>query len=139
VTVVTAMGRNGPSGLTANSVTSLSLEPPMMLACLDRDSRTLVSVQSSGRFGINVLSAGDEALARSFGSKDAEPDKWEGVDWSERQAIPLIESAVVWIGCRLNELVEGGDHVIATASVLDLDVRGGQPLIFHGGGYRGLD
>src|SRR5918994_6801436 len=83
VTVVTAIGDAGPSGATANAVTSLSLDPPMMLACLDRSSRTLASVRAAGRFGINVLAADQEPLARRFASKQPEAEKWEGVDWAE--------------------------------------------------------
>ena len=63
----------GPSGATANAVTSLSLDPPMMLACLDRGSRTLTSVRAQGRFGVNALAAGQEELARRFSAKDPEP------------------------------------------------------------------
>src|SRR5215211_2786406 len=84
VTVVTAIGEGGPSGATANAVTSLSLEPPMMLACLDRGSRTLNSVRAQGRFGVNALAAGQEEVARRFSSKDPEAEKWEGVEWSAR-------------------------------------------------------
>src|SRR5919106_2497323 len=83
VTVVTAIGPNGPSGATANAVTSLSLEPPMMLACLDRGSRTLTSVRAAGRFGVNALAAGQQELAHRFSGKDPEPDKWEGVEWED--------------------------------------------------------
>src|SRR3954453_16856376 len=75
VTVVTAFGEAGPSGATANAVTSLSLQPMLMLACLDRGSRTLRSVQSAGRFGVNVLGAGHQHLARQFSTKVPEPDK----------------------------------------------------------------
>src|SRR4051794_19203242 len=77
VTVVTAIGPHGPSGATANSVTSLSLDPPMMLACLDRGSRTLTSVRAQGRFGVNALAAGQDELARRFSGKDSEAGKWE--------------------------------------------------------------
>src|SRR5919204_2057959 len=84
VTVVTAVGPGGLSGATANAVTSLSLEPPMMLACLDRGSRTLTSVRAQGRFGVNALAAGQEELAQRFSAKDPEPAKWDGVGWSER-------------------------------------------------------
>src|SRR5881396_3548431 len=87
VTVVTAIGPNGPSGATANAVTSLSLDPPMMLACLDRASRTLNSVREQGRFGVNALAAGQEELARRFSAKDPEPAKWEDVGWSEQQEL----------------------------------------------------
>src|SRR3954449_8345175 len=85
VTVVTAIGPNGPSGATANAVTSLSLDPPMMLACLDRGSRTLTSVRAQGLFGVNALAAGQEELARRFSGKDPESAKWVGVEWSESQ------------------------------------------------------
>ena len=79
VTVITAIGADGRhSGATANAVTSLSLDPPMMLACLDRGSRTLATVGESGRFGVNVLAAGQEDLATGFAGKGPEAEKWRG-------------------------------------------------------------
>src|SRR4051794_7022811 len=90
VTVVTAIGPNGPSGATANAVTSLSLDPPMMLACLDRGSRTLTSVREQGRFGVNALAAGHEELARRFAAKNPEAEKWEAIDWSESEELPRL-------------------------------------------------
>ncbi len=138
VTVVTAIGTGGPSGATANAVTSLSLDPPLMLAALDRGSRTLSSVRSSGCFAINVLAAGQEELARRFASKGPEPSKWEGVGWRERDGVPRIDGAVAWFRCELRELLEGGDHLILTGAVVDSEAPGGEPLVFHGGEYRGL-
>src|SRR5215203_7156677 len=81
VNVVTAVGPQGPSGATANAVTSLSLEPPLMLACLDRGSRTLEVLRAAGHFGINGLAAEQEDLALRFSSKDPHPEKWREVDW----------------------------------------------------------
>ncbi len=139
VTVVTAVGPNGPSGATANAVTSLSLDPPMMLACLDQGSRTLASVRAAGGFAVNVLGAGQEDLARRFSTKDDEPSKWEGVEWTERDGMPRIEGAILWLRCELRDLLDGGDHAILTGPVLDLDSSGeGDPLIFHRGAYRPL-
>jgi flavin reductase (DIM6/NTAB) family NADH-FMN oxidoreductase RutF len=138
VTVVTAVGPGGPSGATANAVTSLSLEPPMMLACLDRGSRTLTSVRAQGRFGVNALAAGQEDLARRFSAKDPEPAKWEGVEWSERLELPWLTGALVWVACELRDLIDGGDHLILTGNVLDADSREGKPLLFHRGAYRDL-
>src|SRR5215216_2925026 len=88
VTVVTAIGPDGRSGATANAVTSLSLEPPMMLACLDRGSRTLSSVRAQGRFGVNALAAGQEELARRVSAKNPEAEKWDGVEWAEADELP---------------------------------------------------
>lgn len=138
VTVVTAIGPNGPSGATANAVTSLSLDPPMMLACLDRGSRTLESVRASGRFGVNALATGHETLALQFAGKHPEPDKWAGVEWAESEGSPRIAGALMWVACELRELIDGGDHLIVTGSVLAAESGEGMPLIFHRGAYRDL-
>jgi flavin reductase (DIM6/NTAB) family NADH-FMN oxidoreductase RutF len=138
VTVVTAVGSDGPSGATANAVTSLSLDPPMMLACLDRGSRTLASVRAQGRFGVNALAAGQESLAERFSAKDPEPAKWEDVEWSQRLELPRLAGALMWVACELRDLIDGGDHLILTGNVLEADSREGQPLLFHRGAYRDL-
>jgi flavin reductase (DIM6/NTAB) family NADH-FMN oxidoreductase RutF len=138
VTVVTAIGANGPSGATANAVASLSLDPPMMLACLDRDSRTLTSVRAQGRFGVNALAAGQEELALRFSAKDPEPAKWESAEWSESEELPRLAGALLWVACELRDLIDGGDHLILTGNVLAVESREGQPLLFHRGAYRDL-
>src|SRR3954452_11735911 len=101
VTVVTAIGPNGPSGATANAVTSLSLDPQMMLACLDRGSRTLTSVREQGRFGVNALAAGQEELAHRFAGKGAEAEKWDAVEWSTSEELPRLPGALLWVACEL--------------------------------------
>jgi flavin reductase (DIM6/NTAB) family NADH-FMN oxidoreductase RutF len=138
VTVVSAAGAEGPAGATANAVASLSIEPMLMLACLDRGSRTLLAVQAANRFGISVLHAGQEALARAFATKAPVADKWRGVAWSERDGIPAIDDALVWIACDLRDVIAGGDHVIVTGEVTDLATGEGEPLVFHRGEYRPL-
>jgi 3-hydroxy-9,10-secoandrosta-1,3,5(10)-triene-9,17-dione monooxygenase reductase component len=139
VTVVTTLTEAGPAGLAANAVSSLSLEPPLMLAALDRGSRTLRAVEAAGRFGINVLGGEAAHLVRSFASKVPVHEKWAGVAWSEADGIPLLDDAVVWIACELRDVISGGDHVIVTGEVFDAGVREGAPLIFYGGEYRALD
>jgi 3-hydroxy-9,10-secoandrosta-1,3,5(10)-triene-9,17-dione monooxygenase reductase component len=138
VTVVTAIGPGGPAGATANAVASLSLEPPMMLACLDLGSRTLVAVEHARIFGINVLAAHQAELAHRFSTKDPHPEKWDGVAWQERAGTPMIVGSLIWLACGLGEVHQGGDHVIATGSVLDLEAGDGEPLVFCRGGYRPL-
>ena len=138
VTVVTATGSEGPAGATANAVASLSLDPMLMLACLDRGSRTLLAVQAANHFGVNVLSEGQEEVARAFSSKAAVADKWVGVEWQERGGLPAIAGTLVWVACELHDVIAGGDHVIVTGQVVDLETRDGAPLLFHRGAYRGL-
>ena len=139
VTVDTATGPDGPAGATANAVSSLSIEPMLMLACLDRGSRTLLAVQAANRFGVSVLHAGQEALARAFATKAPVADKWEGVAWSQRDGIPAIDDSLVWVACELRDVIAGGDHVIVTGEVTGLETSDGDPLLFHGGRYRPLE
>lgn len=138
VTVVSAAGPEGPAGATANAVCSLSIEPMLMLACLDRGSRTLLAVQAANHFGVNVLHAGQEELARGFATKAPVAEKWQDVAWSEGDGIPAIDDSLIWIACELRDVVAAGDHVIVTGEVRDLDVGEGEPLVFHGGEYRPL-
>ena len=138
VTVVSANGPEGPAGATANAVCSLSIEPMLMLACLDRGSRTLLAVQAANRFGISVLHAGQEPIARAFATKAPVADKWQGVEWTDRDGIPAIGDALVWVACELRDVIAGGDHVIVTGDVKGLEAGEGDPLVFHGGGYRSL-
>lgn len=138
VTVITALTDAGPAGLAANAVSSLSLEPQLMLACVDRGSRTLRALEEAGRFGFNVLEAGTSGVALGFASKRPVEEKWRDVGWNERSGIPILDAAIVWIGVELRDVISGGDHVIVTGEVLDVAERAGRPLIFHEGEYRDL-
>ena len=138
VTVVSAKGPEGPAGATANAVCSLSIEPMLMLACLDRGSRTLLAVQAANRFGVSVLHSGQEEIARSFATKAPVADKWQGVEWADRDGIPAIADPLVWVACELRDVIAGGDHVIVTGEVRGLEAGEGDPLVFHGGEYRPL-
>ena len=138
VTVITALTEDGPAGLAANAVTSLSLDPPLMLACVDRGARTLRAVETAGRFGVNVLGAEFAQLAVNFGRKIPAAEKWVDVGWSDVDGIPVLEAAIVTIGCELRDVISGGDHVIVTGEVLSVSERDGDPLLFHRGDYRPL-
>ena len=138
VTIVSAAGPEGPAGATANAVCSLSIEPMLMLACLDRGSRTLLAVQAANHFGISVLHDGQEPTARAFATKAPVAEKWDGVAWSERDGIPAIDDSLAWIACELRDVVAAGDHVIVTGEVRELANTDGEPLVFHQGEYRPL-
>jgi len=139
VTVVSSVGPGGPAGATANAVASLSLEPPMLLACLDLGSRTLAAIEHARVFAVNVLSGDQADLARRFSTKDPHPEKWDGVDWRERAGTPMLEGVLMWLGCELRDVHDGGDHAIVTGRVLELEAGGDRaPLVFFGGEYRPL-
>jgi flavin reductase (DIM6/NTAB) family NADH-FMN oxidoreductase RutF len=139
VSVVTSFGEEGPSGMTANALSSLSLEPPLMIVCFDRSARTLVAVKHSRRFGIHFLTHSQGRLAARFASKRPEPEKFAEVPWSERSGVPLLKECLAGLACELRELVEGGDHLIGIGEVVDLwSSADGEPLVFFRGDYWSL-
>jgi flavin reductase (DIM6/NTAB) family NADH-FMN oxidoreductase RutF len=138
VTIVATSGDDGPAGATANAVSSLSIDPMLMLACLDRGSRTLLAVQAADRFSVSVLHDGQEPIARAFATKAPPAEKWSGVAWSERDGLPAIDDALLWVACDLRDVIAAGDHVILTGEVTDLTTATGTPLVFHGSNYLPL-
>ena len=143
VTIVTAAGPAGPAGMTTNAVTSLSLQPRLLLVCFEARSRTLEVVRASRRFAVNILRAGDEDLAAVFASKRIGPQKFADVTghrartgWSEEHGVPVLDRALAWITCDLRELRPAGDHEIGIGEVLATGAGApGDPLVFFGGRY----
>jgi 3-hydroxy-9,10-secoandrosta-1,3,5(10)-triene-9,17-dione monooxygenase reductase component len=136
VAVVTAAGPDGPAGMTTNAVSSLSLEPVLLLVCFESSSRTLPVVRETGRFAVNVLAAGQEELARTFASKRVPAEKFAGAAHREARGLPVLDGALAWLACDLRALHPGGDHVIAVGEVGEMGAReDGEPLLWVGGGY----
>jgi 3-hydroxy-9,10-secoandrosta-1,3,5(10)-triene-9,17-dione monooxygenase reductase component len=136
VTVITATGPAGPVGMTANAVASLSLEPLLLLVAFDNTARTLSVVRDRERFGVNVLAAGQQELARLFASKAPEDAKFAGVPHAVHDGIPVIEGVLAWVGCRLEQLIPGGDHTIGIGAVESAEAGEGSPLLWFRGEYR---
>lgn len=139
VAIVTAIGPDGPAGMTTNAVTSLSLNPLLLIVCFETRSRTLEVVRTSRRFGVNVLRAEDEPLATVFASKRVGPEKFEVLTdhgWREAHGVPVLDRALAWIACELRELLPGGDHEIGIGAVAGCGTgEDGDPLVFHRGRY----
>lgn len=138
VTVVSAVGDSGPAGATASAVCSLSLEPMMMLVCLDLGSRSLAALREAGRFGISVLDENQKSTAEVFASKVPQKEKWSTVESRDHGGVPLVEGALAQVVCTVAEVIPGGDHVIVTGLVEEVEARPGEPLIYHGGLFRSL-
>jgi 3-hydroxy-9,10-secoandrosta-1,3,5(10)-triene-9,17-dione monooxygenase reductase component len=138
VAVVTSVGENGPSGLTLSALCSLSIEPLMVLACLDRGSRTLAAIRQTRRCAINVLATGQREVAIGFAGKAPEREKFAGVGWTEVDGMPVLDGVVSWLTGDVEELVPGGDHLIAVIRVARLGVPGGEPLVYHRGRFHAL-
>jgi flavin reductase (DIM6/NTAB) family NADH-FMN oxidoreductase RutF len=139
VAIVTAHGSEGPAGMTANALCSLSLEPMLLLVCFDRAARTLPPVRESGRFAVNVLRHEQHALSGVFASKRAEAEKFNGVPWHLREGAPVLDGALAWLTCELREVLPGGDHTVCIGAVGDGDFDPtGRPLVWYRGSYGTL-
>jgi flavin reductase (DIM6/NTAB) family NADH-FMN oxidoreductase RutF len=139
VTVVAAFTPAGPAGATASAVCSLSLEPMMMLACLDRGSRTLRAVQAADRFAVNVLGRHQRPAAEMFATKAEQAEKWGSVDWVEHEGVPVMTGCPAHVVCSLRDVIAAGDHVIITGDVVEVEAVQAEPLVYHRGVYRTLD
>jgi flavin reductase (DIM6/NTAB) family NADH-FMN oxidoreductase RutF len=136
VAVVTSRDESGPRGATTNALTSLSLEPLLVLVALDLGSNTLTAVRTSGRFCINVLSAGQEETARRFATKASGEEKLAGVSHELVDGVPVLSGVVAWMTCELDSELPGGDHAILIGRPLDAAAdEDAQPLVFFGGRY----
>lgn len=132
VTVITAVVDGKPYGTTASAVSSLSMEPPMMLACLNRSSSTHDRVVEAGVFGINILAEDQAALAFQFGRKGG--DKFEGVGYTiSENGVPLLDGALATIECRIAETATGGTHTVFLGLVAEASAADRQPLAYYRG------
>jgi 3-hydroxy-9,10-secoandrosta-1,3,5(10)-triene-9,17-dione monooxygenase reductase component len=135
VTVVTAHHRDGPVAMSANSVTSVSLDPPLILFCPAKSSTTWPKIRDSGRFCVNVFAAHHEEYSRRFAARGV--DRFAGVAWHERPAGPALDDALAWVECTIDAVYPAGDHLIVVGAVDGLDVRANadDPLVFFRGRY----
>jgi flavin reductase (DIM6/NTAB) family NADH-FMN oxidoreductase RutF len=136
VTVVaTWRGDGTPCGLTANAVASVSLEPPLVLVCVEQAADSHDCIREAGVFSVNILAAEQERISRRFASWDLE-DKFGGVAFrTGATGAPILEGALGWLDCRLWASYPGGDHTIFVGEVVEGDARQGTPLLYYRGGY----
>jgi 3-hydroxy-9,10-secoandrosta-1,3,5(10)-triene-9,17-dione monooxygenase reductase component len=134
VTVLTAEGAAGPTGMTTNSVTSVSLDPPLILVCPAKSSTTWPSIHEAGSFCVNVMGRDHAQLTRRFARKGV--DRFDGVAVSPRPTGPALRDAVAWIECEIHAEHDAGDHTIVVARVLAIEAASASdPLVFFRGGY----
>lgn len=140
VTVITALDSSGrPVGTTANAVTSLSLDPPLILVCFARESLTLAHVHDHGAFAVNVLAAHHRDASSAF-ARRGNADAWGLVDHRPgHTGSPRVHDAVAVLDCTVDDRLAGGDHEIVIGRVVDVETAGGSPLIYHRGAYASLE
>ncbi|MDQ4068374.1 MAG: flavin reductase family protein [Actinomycetota bacterium] len=135
VTVVTTAGEEEPAGLSVNSFTSVSLDPPLIAFCVASASRTWPLIRAKGAFCVNILAEDQEHLSRAFARRS--PDKFRGVGWRPAESgAPVLSGALAWLDCSVEAEHGAGDHVIVVGRVREMGVaHEGGPLVFYRGGY----
>ncbi|WP_019931588.1 3-hydroxy-9,10-secoandrosta-1,3,5(10)-triene-9,17-dione monooxygenase reductase subunit [Nocardia sp. BMG111209] len=141
ITVITTFDdAHTPVGFACQSFAALSLDPPLVLFCPTKQSRTWAAIEHAGRFCVNVLAEEQRELCARFGSR--EPDKFAGTAWHTTEFdLPQIDAALAAIECRVDRVVDGGDHHIVIGRVLALaeTTESGRPLLFYRGQYTAIE
>src|SRR5437588_2332727 len=138
VTVVTTRDRSGkPIGMTASSVASVSLDPPLVLVSVAHDNDMHPALKAADRFVLNVLAADQEAISRRFAEEH--PNRFDGIGYRETQlGLPVLEGVLASIECEKQAEAPGGDHTVFFGLVTGGTVSDGRPLLYYRGGYAGL-
>ena len=134
VAVVTFDGQHSPRGITVNSFTSVSIEPPLVLVSVSRRARSHDALRGNS-FCVNVLAAEQEAVARAFAGGQ---DEHGEIHWVQAAQVPRLHGALSWLECRPWREYEGGDHTLFVGEVVDYDYRDGAALAFHASGFTAI-
>jgi flavin reductase (DIM6/NTAB) family NADH-FMN oxidoreductase RutF len=139
VTIVTTREEDGrPSGLTASAFASVSLDPPLVLVCVDRSAQSYPALLACGHFAVNILTSEQEPFSRRFATK--RDDKFEGVGYQSGQlGMPVLDGALAVLECRTVYTYAGGDHTIFVGEVEAADAGRGSPLLYYRGQYQQLN
>jgi 3-hydroxy-9,10-secoandrosta-1,3,5(10)-triene-9,17-dione monooxygenase reductase component len=137
VTVITTLYEGKPAGMTASAVSSVSLDPVLLLVCINNRLPTHTAIEASRRFVVNVLGEGQEDLALRFARPAA--DKFAGVALDPGKELPVLADAIAHFVCEVHERFPGGDHSIFTGLVRECaTLRGKRPLLYFRSGFGAL-
>lgn len=137
VTVVTTEQDSRLYGMTVSAFSSLSLDPRLVLVCIEKNVKTHDVIASAGRFGVSILADGQQEISNRFASRS--DTKFEGVTVERRElGVPLIAGALCTLECRVHEQLPGGDHTIFIGEVVTAEVAEGQPLLYFRSRYQSL-
>ena len=138
VTVVTTRGAGGdPVGMTASSVASVSLDPPLVLVSVDRQHEMHGALEDAPHFVLNVLATDQETLSRRFAGDEA--NRFSGVGFHlNKQGIAVLDGVLAHIECERQSVIPAGDHTVFIGLVVGGSVTDGRPLLYYRGGYAGL-
>ena len=138
VTVVSCLDKNkNPLGFTANSFTSVSLDPQLISICIDKESFNIDSFSITKHFAVSVLSEDQQSISTTFATPNE--DRFQNVEWrTEDTGSPIIENAVAWFDCNTRQVIDAGDHLILIGEIIAFDSSPKTPLMYLRGNYVNL-
>ena len=138
VTVVSCLDKdNNPLGFTANSFTSVSLDPQLISICIDKESFNIDTFSITEHFAVSILSESQQSISTTFATPNEE--RFKDIDWrSEDTGSPIISNAVAWFDCKTEQVVDAGDHLILIGKIISFDSSPKTPLMYLRGNYVNL-
>ncbi|NLV78660.1 MAG: flavin reductase family protein [Rhodococcus sp.] len=141
VTIITTVDDGAPVGFACQSFAALSLDPPLVLFCPTKQSRSWAAIERAGRFCVNVLAEDQQQVCARFGSR--EPDKFAGIEWAPSPlGSPILTGSLAHIDCVVESVHDGGDHWVVfgrVSSLSEVHDESERPLLFYRGQYTGIE
>lgn len=140
ITIISTMVDDEPVGFACQSFAALSLDPPLVLFCPMKTSRSWLAIEQTGRFGVSILAEEQQESCAVFGSRN--PDKFGSVDWHKTpDGMPVLDGSLAWIDCTIETVHDGGDHLVVYGRVQAFNTMATEserPLLFYRSQYTGI-
>ncbi|MEV0466607.1 flavin reductase family protein [Nocardia tengchongensis] len=137
VAVITTEVDGVPHGMTVNSLTSVSLDPPLLLVCFNHGARSAEAVSAAGRFAVNILSSRQQAIALRFAQRGEDHFAGLGLEYDGHR-VPVVPHALAHLDCDVDRIIEAGDHTVVFGAVQDVCSRDGEALGFFRGNFSSI-
>ncbi|WP_024795558.1 3-hydroxy-9,10-secoandrosta-1,3,5(10)-triene-9,17-dione monooxygenase reductase subunit [Tomitella biformata] len=140
ITIISTMVDDEPVGFACQSFAALSLDPPLVLFCPMKSSRSWQAIEQTGKFSVSILSEEQQEACAVFGSRN--PDKFGNVDWHKSPGgMPLLDGSLAWLDCTIENVHDGGDHLVVYGRVQafnSMTNKTQRPLLFYRSQYTGI-
>jgi flavin reductase (DIM6/NTAB) family NADH-FMN oxidoreductase RutF len=137
--VTTKSSRFGILGMTATSFSSVSMDPPQILVCINDSAVTIEGIKESRHFAVNILNTNQQLISNQFASGDNPQQRFESVTWREgASGTPILDDTLASLECTVEQLIQSGTHWVVIGKVQNVTCRPGDPLMYFKGAYRAL-
>lgn len=138
--VTTKSEKYGLQGMTVTAFSSVSIDPPQILVCINKSADTGEGIKESRRFSVNLLKTGQDDISNQFAGGSSQQQRFENTEWETgTSGIPLLSDSLMSLDCEVVEMLLSGTHVVIIGEVRNTICRSGEPLLYYRGAYRKLE